>query len=335
MKKFITASLIFVFLICSFGISACKADDSVNNEKFVKLSNWVNRSPNPTNLIWVEYEDKNITCSIVCKRGKISKVDSSKENVGTTFSVNEKAKYTDSFWGTGRDYVSILLFKKNQVVGYALIEVTMLKDPEDLIPRILVEQEMETPISEEEAMDRIAQVEEVAREEYNSEKNTFLGLFNWRFTSGATPYVMEVDYDDDYVQCKYVCEKGALYGGNEDPSRLVEVGVYQEVRWTNFFLGEGYATEDKVSVYLMKNGQVIGYVAFEVKRNEESGGFNATILIEKLLQTPISEKEAIAIVETMYIKGSADVTAKNFTWEYQDTIDDTICDTTYTMTYHV
>ena len=316
MKKTITCILVLLLLFCSVGMSACKKDETENDGKFVvKLAHWANRSPDPTNLIWVEYGDKNISCSIVSKRGRISKVDSSKENAGTTFSVKEKAKYTHIFRGTGRDYISILLFKNNQVVGYALIEVTRLEDPKELIPRILIEQEMETPITAEEATARIAQVEEVAREDYNSSKSTFLGLFDWRFTSGVTPNVMEVDYDDDYVQCKYVCEKGALYGGNKGPSRLVEVGVYQKVRWMNFFLGEGYATEDKVSVYLMKNGQVIGYAAFEVK----SGGFNATILVEELLETPISEEAAIAIVETTYIKDNADVTAQEFTCEYQVT----------------
>ena len=109
--------------------------------------------------------------------------------------------------------------------------------------------------------------------------------------------------------------KRGIIWGNKGPSRLVEVGVYQKVRWMNFFLGEGYATEDKVSVYLMKNGQVIGYAAFEVK----SGGFNATILVEELLETPISEEAAIAIVETTYIKDNADVTAQEFTCEYQVT----------------
>ena len=39
--------------------------------------------------------------------------------------------------------------------------------------------------------------------------------------------------------------------------------------------------------------------------------------------------------ETMYIKDNADVTAQEFTCEYQDTIDDSICNTDFEMTYHV
>ncbi len=302
MKKIATCILVLLLLFCSVGMSACKKDETENDGKFVvKLAHWANRSPDPTNLIWVEYGDKNISCSIVSKRGRISKVDSSKENAGTTFSVKEKAKYTDIFWGTGRDYISILLFKNNQVVGYALIEVTMLKDPEDLIPRILVEQEMETPITAEEATARIAQVEEVAREDYNSSKSTFLYLFDWRYPASVRSNGIVIDYDDnDDVTCKFVCKQGAMWiKGYQNVVREAEVGVYQVAFWSHFVSEGEYVSEDEVSIFLMKNGQVIGYAALEVKRDETSRDFVATILVEELLETPISEEAAIANIEAL------------------------------------
>ena len=134
--------------------------------------------------------------------------------------------------------------------------------------------------------------------ESNSNKNNFIELRNWFESSGVMNNIININYQDEEVICKFSCESGTLGTlGYHKPICEVETKVNQEVSWV--CISENSIEKiyhDYITILLLKKSNVVGYAVLEVDLREDMIYYQAKILNQELFENPLSETEANQLV---------------------------------------
>lgn len=145
-------ALLFMFIFVS-----C---NSINN--FIELSNWFESSGVFNNVIVVNYQDEEVICKFSCESGTLGTTGYNKPICEVEAKVNQKVSWVpmpeNSIEKVSHDYITILLLKKSNVVGYAVLEVVLREDMINYQAKILNEELFKKPLTEIEANQLAAKI---------------------------------------------------------------------------------------------------------------------------------------------------------------------------------
>ena len=133
-----------------------------NSFNFIELSNWSFTSGVLNNTIVVNYQDEEVICKISCKNGKIAAKDYAVPIAEVVVGVNQKVSWVPKIENSNNtvnnDYITILLLKKEKVIGYAVLKVELKEDAFNYQPKILIQELLQKTLSENETMQKIENI---------------------------------------------------------------------------------------------------------------------------------------------------------------------------------
>ena len=135
----------------------------------------------------------------------------------------------------------------------------------------------------------------------NGKKADFIELKTWFFTSGIMNNIININYDDNDVICRFEADKGWLSSYeevNRISEQVVEAKINQDIGWSEG--GAAYREEfdyTYVSILLLKNSKVKGYGVVKVITENFNVEYEAEILVQELFVAPISIEKAYQLIE--------------------------------------
>jgi len=140
----------------------------------------------------------------------------------------------------------------------------------------------------------------------NNNGDNFVELSNWYSSSETMSIqtnVIVVEYDEETI-CKFSCDNGSLAGpAQASPYREIETTANERVSWIcHPENSTNKVYKDFVTITLNKNSKVIGYAVIKVDFTIEDVNLQVVILIQKILENPVSETEAQELIDEVKIR---------------------------------
>ena len=156
-KNFIMLTLLsIVCCVCLFGCNSQKSDN------FIELNNWFELSSARNNVIVVNYQDEEVICKFSCEEGTLATIGCAEPIREVKTKVNQEVSWVsmpeNSIEKVDHDYITILLVKKDDVVGYAVLEVTIKEDMFNYQAKILNQELLKKTLSENEAKQLVEKI---------------------------------------------------------------------------------------------------------------------------------------------------------------------------------
>ena len=133
-----------------------------NSNNFIELNNWIELLSARNNVIVVNYPDEEIICKFSCESGTLITTGYKKRIREVETKVNQEVSWVsmpeNSVEKVDHDYITILLLKKDDVVGYAVLEVTIKEDMFNYQAKILNQELLKKTLSENEAKQLVAKI---------------------------------------------------------------------------------------------------------------------------------------------------------------------------------
>ena len=160
MKRIVKAIILIVLsvvcFVCFFGCNSQKSNN------FIELSNWFHTSCVLNNVIVVNYQDEEVICKFSCERGRLGAIGYAKAVREVEAKVNQEVSWVsvpeNPLETVYHDHITILLLKNNDVVGYAVLEVSIKEDMYNHQAKILHQELLKVTLSEHEAKQLVSKI---------------------------------------------------------------------------------------------------------------------------------------------------------------------------------
>ena len=148
--------LLEIFLIVFMSIGCNAVND------FIELNNWFESSGILNNVIVVNYKDDAVFCKFSCQNGKLATSDYAQPIRTVETKVNQNVSWVsvseNSLEKIQEDYITILLLKDSNVVGYAVLEILLKEDKINYQATILEQRLLKIPLAESKAVELTSKI---------------------------------------------------------------------------------------------------------------------------------------------------------------------------------
>lgn len=244
-KNITLITLLLVLCILGASLFMIFAISCNSRNNFIELNNWFESSGVLNNIIVVNCQDEKMVCKFSCECGTFGTIGYEKPICEIEAKVNQKVSWVpmseNSVKKVYHDYITILLLKKGDVVGYAVLEINLKEDMINYQAKILNQEWLKMTVSENEAKQLVAKIINEKGKDNNA-KHYFLSditknsTFDITMKSyGGTAYVWSYEIFPssgiEYVSREFVSDRADpnLTGGGQlkYTFRAMSIGSYK------------------------------------------------------------------------------------------------------------